>query len=55
MFAAKLSELVGQPIATVFTADNVSRLYTYIKLELYVAGLPARAAAISPPPPNNWR
>ena len=44
MFAAELSELVGQPIATVFTADNVSRLYTYIKLELYVAGLPARAA-----------
>jgi hypothetical protein len=44
MFAAELSELVGQPIATVFTADNMSRLYTYIKLELYVAGLPARAA-----------
>ena len=44
MFAAELSELVGQPIATVFTAHNVSRLYTYIKLELYVAGLPAGAA-----------
>jgi hypothetical protein len=44
MFAAELSELVGQPIATVFTAHNVSRLYTYIKLELYVAGLPAAAA-----------
>jgi hypothetical protein len=44
MFAAELSELVGQPIATVFTAHNMSRLYTYIKLELYVAGLPAGAA-----------
>ena len=44
MFAAELSELVGRPIATVFTAHNVSRLYTYIKLELYVAGLPAGAA-----------
>jgi hypothetical protein len=44
MFAAELSELVGQPIATVVTAHNVSRLYTYIKLELYVAGLPASAA-----------
>ena len=44
MFAAELSELVGQPIATVFTAHNVSRLYTYIKLELYVAGLPIEAA-----------
>jgi hypothetical protein len=44
MFAAELSELVGQPIATVFTAHNVSRLYTYIKLELYVAGLQAGAA-----------
>ena len=44
MFAAELSELVGQPIATVFTAHNVSRLYTYIKLELYVAGLPIGAA-----------
>jgi hypothetical protein len=44
MFAAEFSELVGQPIATVFTAHNVSRLYTYIKLELYVAGLPAGVA-----------
>jgi hypothetical protein len=44
MFAAELSELVGQPIATVFTAYNVSRLYTYVKLELYIAGLPAGAA-----------
>ena len=44
MFAAELSELVGQPIASVFTAHNVSRLYTYIKFELYVAGLPAGAA-----------
>jgi hypothetical protein len=44
MFAAELSELVGQPIATVFTAHNVSRLYTYVKLELYIAGLPAGAA-----------
>jgi len=44
MFAAELSELVGQPIATAFTAHNVSRLYTYIKLELYIAGLPAGAA-----------
>jgi len=44
MFAADLSELVGRPIATVVTAHNVSRLYTYIKLELYVAGLPAGAA-----------
>jgi len=44
MFAAELSELVGQPIATVFTTHNVSRLYTYIKLELYVAGLRAGAA-----------
>ena len=31
MFAADLSELVGRPIATVVTAHNVSRLYTYIK------------------------
>ena len=38
MFAAELSELVGRPIATVFTAHNVSRLYAYIKLELYIAG-----------------
>ena len=44
MFAAELTELVGPPIATVFTAHNVSRLYTYIKLELYVAGLPTGAA-----------
>ena len=44
MFAAELSELVGQPLATVFTARNASRLYTYIKLELYVAGLPIGAA-----------
>jgi hypothetical protein len=44
MFAAELSELVGQPTATVFTAHNMSRLYTYIKLELYVAGLQAGAA-----------
>jgi hypothetical protein len=44
MFAAELSELVGHPIATVFTAHNMSRLYAYIKLELYVAGLPAGAA-----------
>jgi hypothetical protein len=44
MFAAELSELVGQPIATVFTAHNVSRLYTYIKLEMYIAALPAGAA-----------
>ncbi len=44
MFAADLSELVGRPIATVVTAHNVSRLYTYIKLELYVAGLPIGAA-----------
>jgi hypothetical protein len=44
MFAAELSELVGRPIATVFTAHNVSRLYAYIKLELYIAGLPAGAA-----------
>jgi hypothetical protein len=44
MFKTELSELVGQPIATVFTAYNVSRLYTYIKLELYIAGLPAGAA-----------
>jgi hypothetical protein len=44
MFEAELSELVGQPIATVFTAYNVSRLFTYIKLELYIAGLPAGAA-----------
>jgi hypothetical protein len=39
-----LSELVGRPIATVFTAHNVSRLYAYIKLEMYIAGLPADAA-----------
>jgi MEDS: MEthanogen/methylotroph, DcmR Sensory domain len=44
MFAAELSELVGQPIAAMFTAHNVSRLYTYIKLELYVADLPAGVA-----------
>jgi len=44
MFAAELSELVGQPITTVFTAHNVSWLYTYVKLELYIAGLPAGAA-----------
>ena len=44
MFAAKLSELVGQPIITVFTAHNLSRLCAYIKLELYVAGLPAGGA-----------
>ena len=44
MFAAELSELVGQPIATMLTAHNVSRLYTYIKFELHVAGLPADAA-----------
>jgi hypothetical protein len=44
MFAAELSELVGEPIVTVFTAHNMSRLHTYIKLELYVAGLPAGAA-----------
>ena len=44
MFATELSELVGQPIATMFTAHNVSRLYTYIKFELHVAGLPADAA-----------
>lgn len=44
MFAAELSELVGRPIAAVFTAHNVSRLYAYIKLELYIAGLSAGAA-----------
>ena len=45
MFAADLTVLVGQPIATGFSGETVSRLFTYIKLELYVAGLSVAKAA----------
>ncbi len=45
MFSADLSEPVGVPITTTFTADNATRLVAYLRLELYVAGLPAVKAS----------
>ena len=39
------AEPVGVPITTTFTADNVARLVAYLRLELYVAGLPAVKAS----------
>jgi hypothetical protein len=45
MFAAPLSALAGEPRLTTFTSGDVSRLVTYLKLELYVAGLAIDKAA----------
>jgi hypothetical protein len=45
MFAAELPQLAGQSITTVFTAQSVSRLQSYIRLELHIAGLHADKAA----------
>jgi len=44
MFSAELSPLRGQPRATGFTAQTVDRLFSYLKLELYVTGLPVNEA-----------
>jgi hypothetical protein len=44
MFSSELSPLRGQPRATVFTAHTVDRLFSYLKLELYVTGLPVEKA-----------
>jgi MEDS: MEthanogen/methylotroph, DcmR Sensory domain len=45
MFGADLATPPGVPITTTFTADNVARLLAYLRLELYVAGLPAGKAS----------
>jgi hypothetical protein len=45
MFAAELSELIGDPFTMSFTAENLSRLLAYVRLELYVAGLSADTAS----------
>jgi len=45
MFASELSPLRGQPRATAFNAHTVDRLYSYLKLELYVTGLAVAEAA----------
>jgi hypothetical protein len=45
IFGAELSELAGQAITAGFTDDTVNRLFAYVKLELYVAGLPADKAS----------
>ena len=45
MFATDLPQLAGQSTTTVFTAHSVSRLQSYIRLELHWAGLHADKAA----------
>ena len=45
MFAAELPDLAGPSVATAFSAHNLGRLQTYIRLELHVAGLPDDQAA----------
>lgn len=48
MFASELALLPGHPRLTVFNAHSVDRLYSYLKLELYVTGLTvAEAAALA--------
>ena len=44
MFSSELAPLRGQPRATVFTAGTANRLFSYLKLELYVTGLPVKKA-----------
>jgi hypothetical protein len=45
MFSSELSPPRGAPRATVFTAHTVGRLFSYLKLELYVSGLGVDEAA----------
>jgi hypothetical protein len=45
LFTAELAELASDPIVTTFTSDDVSRLFAYVRLEVYVAGLSAEKAS----------
>ena len=45
LFTAELAELASDSISTNFTADDVSRLFAYVRLEVYVAGLSAEKAS----------
>jgi hypothetical protein len=45
LFNAELAELTTESISTTFTSDDVSRLFAYVRLEAYVAGLSAEKAS----------
>ena len=45
LFGAELAELASAPISTTFNSEDVSRLFAYVRLEVYVAGLSAEKAS----------